>query len=110
MASWLGLNRATLAVLVVIGCLGLSEEIWSNFLSLYFKDLTGVVYKAAAFIGVIAAAKNLLEGFGYIIGGTIAHRMGPRVALAVSARADGDRLHRHAGHAQSRGRSRSARC
>lgn len=85
MASWLGLNRATLAVLVVIGCLGLSEEIWSNFLSLYFKDLTGVVYKAAAFIGVIAAAKNLLEGFGYIIGGTVAHRMGPRVALAVSA-------------------------
>lgn len=85
MASWLGLNRATLAVLIVIGCLGLSEEIWSNFLSLYFKDLTGVVYKAAAFIGVIAAAKNLLEGFGYIVGGTIAHRMGPRVALAVSA-------------------------
>ncbi len=85
MASWLGLNRPTLAVLVVIGCLGLSEEIWSNFLSLYFKDLTGVVYKAAAFIGVIAAAKNLLEGFGYIIGGTVAHRMGPRVALAVSA-------------------------
>jgi MFS family permease len=84
-ASWLGLNRATLAVLIVIGCLGLSEEIWSNFLSLYFKDLTGVVYKAAAFIGVIAAAKNLLEGFGYIVGGTIAHRMGPRVALAVSA-------------------------
>jgi len=84
-ASWLGLNRATLAVLVVIGCLGLSEEIWSNFLSLYFKDLTGLVYKAAAFIGVIAAIKNLLEGFGYIIGGSVAHRMGPRVALAVSA-------------------------
>jgi predicted MFS family arabinose efflux permease len=84
-ANWLGLNRATLAVLVVIGCLGLSEEIWSNFLSLYFKDLTGVVYKAAEYIGVIAAIKNLLEGFGYIIGGTIAHRMGPRVALAVSA-------------------------
>jgi predicted MFS family arabinose efflux permease len=79
------LNRATLAVLVVIGCLGLSEEIWSNFLSLYFKDLTGAVYKAAAFIGVIAAIKNLLEGFGYIIGGSIAHRMGPRIALAVSA-------------------------
>lgn len=84
-ASWLGLNRATLAVLVVIGCLGLSEEIWSNFLAVYFKDLTGAVYKAAAFIGVIAAIKNLLEGFGYIIGGSVAHRMGPRVALAVSA-------------------------
>jgi predicted MFS family arabinose efflux permease len=84
-ASWLGLNRATLAVLVVIGCLGLSEEIWSNFLSIYFKDLTASVLKAAAFIGVIAAIKNLLEGFGYIIGGSVAHRMGPRIALAVSA-------------------------
>jgi len=84
-ASWLGLNRATLAVLAVIGCLGLSEEIWSNFLSLYFKDLTASVLKAAAFIGFVSSAKNLLEGFGYIIGGTVAHRMGPRIALAVSA-------------------------
>src|SRR6185436_18725114 len=40
---------------------------------------------AALYMGVIASLKNLLEGFGYIIGGTIAHRMGPRVALAVSA-------------------------
>jgi predicted MFS family arabinose efflux permease len=84
-ASWLGLNRATLAVLAVIGCLGLSEEIWSNFLGVYLKDLTGAVYKAAAFVGLISSAKNLLEGFGYIIGGTVAHRMGPRIALAVSA-------------------------
>src|SRR5262249_19345926 len=84
-ASWLGLNRATLAVLVVIGCLGLSEEIWSTFLSIYFKELTDAVYKAAAFVGFVSSAKNLLEGFGYIIGGSVAHRMGPRVALAVSA-------------------------
>jgi len=84
-AQWFGLNRATLAVLAVIGCLGLSEEIWSNFLSIYFKDLTGAVYKAVAYIGIIAFAKNLLEGFGYIIGGAVAHRLGPRFALAVSA-------------------------
>ena len=84
-ADWLGLNRATLAVLVVIGCLGVSEEIWSNFLSIYLEDLTGAVLKAAAYIGVIASITNLLEGFGYIIGGHIAHRMGPRIALAVSA-------------------------
>src|SRR5262249_44815054 len=64
---------------------GLSEEVWSNFLSIYFQDLTGAVLKAAAFIGVIAFAKNLLEGVGYIAGGTVAHKMGPRVALAVSA-------------------------
>ncbi len=90
-ASWLGLNRATLAVLVVIGCLGLSEEIWSNFLALHLQDQSqaltaaGKVLEAATYIGVISFAVNLLEGFGYIIGGTVAHRMGPRVALAVSA-------------------------
>jgi MFS family permease len=90
-AEWLGLNRATLAVLAVIGCLGLSEEIWSNFLSLHLKDQAsaatpgGAVLEAAKYMGVVASAKNLLEGFGYIIGGTVAHRMGPRVALAVSA-------------------------
>jgi MFS family permease len=90
-AQWLGLNRATLAVLAVIGCLGLSEEIWSNFLALHLKDQSGAataagaVLQAATYMGVIASAKNLLEGFGYIIGGSIAHRMGPRVALAVSA-------------------------
>ncbi len=85
LASWLGLNRATVAVLVVIGCLGLSEELWNNFLSLHLADVTGAVLKAAAYVGVIASITNLLEGFGYIIGGTIAHKMGPRVALAVSA-------------------------
>ena len=40
---------------------------------------------AALYTGVISAGKNLLEGFGYIIGGALAHRLGPRVALAISA-------------------------
>jgi MFS family permease len=91
LADWLGLNRATLAVLAVIGCLGLSEEIWSNFLSLHLKDQAAAadparaVISAALYMGFISSAKNLLEGFGYVIGGTVAHRLGPRVALAVSA-------------------------
>jgi MFS family permease len=85
LADWFGLNRATVAVLVIIGCLGLSEEVWSNFLSLYFKEQTGAVLKAAAYIGVVGFLRNLLEGVGYIVGGRIAHRLGPRVALAVSA-------------------------
>lgn len=90
-ADWLGLNRATLAVLAVIGCLGLSEELWSNFLSLHLRDeaaaagATHAVASAAVYMGVIAFAKNLLEGVAYIAGGSVAHRMGPRVALAVSA-------------------------
>src|SRR5678815_3264671 len=87
----LGLNRATLAVLAVIGCLGLSEEIWSNFLALHLKDHaaaatpTDAVLRAAMYVGVLATATNVLEGFAYIIGGTIAHRLGARVALAASA-------------------------
>jgi MFS family permease len=89
-AQWFGLNRATVAVLVVIGCLGLSEEIWGNFFPLYLRDQidaatdAGKVLEAVFLLGLVAFAKNLLEGFGYIIGGTVAHRMGPRVALAVS--------------------------
>ena len=34
-ADWLGINRAMMAVLVVTAGMGLSEEIWRNFLSLY---------------------------------------------------------------------------
>src|SRR6187401_3525990 len=94
LADWLGLNRAALSVLVVIGCLGLAEEIWSNFLSLHLRDESlargaadpaAAVVQAALYMGVIASLKNLLEGVGYIAGGSIAHRMGARTALAVSA-------------------------
>jgi MFS family permease len=90
-ADWLGLNRPALAVLAVIGCLGLSEEIWANFVSLHLRDqaraadAAAAVVEAATYVGLLSFAKNLLEGFGYIAGGTIAHRLGPRIALAVSA-------------------------
>lgn len=90
-ADWLGLNRATLGVLAVIGCLGLSEELWSNFLSLHLRDQVAAagaahaVAAAAVYMGVIAFAKNLLEGVAYIAGGSLAHKLGARIALAVSA-------------------------
>jgi MFS family permease len=89
-ADWLGLNRASAAVLVVIFCLGMSEEIWSNFVSLHLRDQAAAagardaVKGAVMYVGVLSFAKNLLEGFGYLAGGSIAHRLGPRVALAVS--------------------------
>lgn len=83
-AQWLGLNRATMAVLVVIGCLGLSEEIWSSYLSLHMADAAGSIRQAAIYVGLIAFAQNLLEACGYLIGGSLAHRMGARLALAVS--------------------------
>lgn len=84
-AQWLGLNRATLGVLAVIGCLGLSEEIWATYLALHLADQTASVLKAAQYIGVIAFAQNVLEGFGYLVGGSLAHRLGARRALLASA-------------------------
>jgi len=87
-AGWLGVNRASLGVLVVIGGLGLSEEIWRNFLAIHLKEsVRGMdqVLKAAKYMGIFAALVNLMEGFGYIIGGTVAHRLGARSALLVSA-------------------------
>jgi len=84
-AEWLGINRAMAAVLVVTAGLGLSEEIWRNFLSLHLKDTTGDVLAAAKYMGIFAVLVNLLEGFGYIIGGQITHRLGARTTMLVSA-------------------------
>ncbi len=84
-AEWLGINRAMAAVLVVTAGMGLSEEIWRNFLSLHLRDTTGGVLTAAKYMGIFAMFVNLMEGFGYIIGGQVAHRLGARRALLVSA-------------------------
>ena len=91
----LGLNRAAVAVLAVIGCLGLAEEVWSNFLALHLQAQSGAaqagntaaaVIEAAFYMGVIASLKNLLEGVGYIAGGSVAHRMGPRPSDVTAPR------------------------
>ena len=93
-SDFFGLNRAAVAVLAVIGCLGLAEEIWANFLALHLQqqvaalgtlDQPAIAAHAALYMGVVASLKNLLEGVGYIAGGSLAHRMGPRIALAISA-------------------------
>lgn len=91
LAGWLGINRATLGVLVVVGGLGFAEEIWRNFLAIHLKDsVTGAnqaarVLEAAKYMGIFAFFVNLFEGIGYIIGGKVAHRLGARSALIVSA-------------------------
>src|SRR5690349_15480935 len=90
-ADWLGSNRATLAVLAVIACLGTAEEVWRNFLGLHLETLAETSHPdsplltAVLYMGLYSSAVNLLEGFGYIIGGSVAHHMGSRVALMVSA-------------------------
>src|SRR5579862_4696177 len=92
LASWLGINRASLAVLVAIAGLGLSEEIWTNFFGIQIHDIYRLrgtshdaILSAAFFIALKAFFVNLVEGIGYILGGTIAHKLGARIALAVSA-------------------------
>lgn len=91
LACWLGINSATAGVLVIVGGLGFAEEIWRNFLAIHLKEtVTGVneasrVLEAAKYMGLFAFCANLFEGFGYMIGGRMAHRLGARSALIVSA-------------------------
>lgn len=85
LADWLGINRATLGVLLVVGGLGLSEEIWRNFLAIYLNVRTGDLTRAVAYVGAYTFLENLVEGLGYFLGGAFAHRLGPRIALAISA-------------------------
>ncbi|MBI5366533.1 MAG: MFS transporter [Planctomycetes bacterium] len=83
--SWLGLNRAALAVLVVIGGLGFSEELWRGFFGPYLRQITRDLEGAVGLLGLFSALLTLFEGLGYILGGALAHRLGARIALAASA-------------------------
>jgi MFS family permease len=83
-AGSFGVNRAVAAVLVITFGLGLTEEIWRSFLAIHLKITSDDLNAAVKYVGVLACLVNLFEGFGYILGGTVAHRLGPRVALAVS--------------------------
>lgn len=82
---WLGINRSTLAVLAVVGGLGLSEELWRNFLAIHLNLRTGDLARTVGYMAAYAFCLNLAEGFGYILGGAFAHRLGPSAALAISA-------------------------
>jgi MFS family permease len=84
-ADFFGLNRSTVGVLAAVGGLGLAEELWRNFLAVYLNLQSGDLLRAAGYMGVYACCENLAEGFGYILGGTFAHRLGARRALAISA-------------------------
>ncbi|MBI3269462.1 MAG: MFS transporter [Planctomycetes bacterium] len=85
LAGWLGLNRAMLAVLVMTAGLGLSEEVWRGFFGPYLKHLTQNLESAVGLLGLFSAALNLVEGVAYVVGGSLAHRLGARGALAISA-------------------------
>jgi len=86
--SWLqrlGLNRSVLAVLMAICGLGLAEEVWRNFLAIYLNLKIDDLGRVVGYMGVFAFVLNLFEGCAYIAGGMLSHRLGPRVALVLSA-------------------------
>ena len=80
-----GLNRATVAALVTIGGLGLSEHLWRGFLGPYLSTVTGGLGPAACGVAAFSAVLSLLEAPAYIVGGSAAHRWGPRITLAIGA-------------------------
>jgi len=84
-AASLGVNRAMLAVLSVTFGLGLTEEIWRNFLAIYMSLTTKDLNAAVGYVGLVACLINLFEGFAYVVGGTVAHHLGPRRALAIAS-------------------------
>ena len=81
----LGLNRSILAVLVAICGLGLAEEVWRNFLAIYLNLKIDDLSRAVGYMGVFSCVLNLFEGCAYIAGGMLSHRLGPRIALVLSA-------------------------
>jgi MFS family permease len=80
-----GLNRATVAALVTIGGLGLAEHLWRGFLGPYLSTVTGGLGQAVWVMAAFSAVLNLLEAPAYIVGGSAAHRWGPRITLAIGA-------------------------
>lgn len=85
MAAFFGINRGTLSLLVAIGGLGLSEEVWRGFFGPYLKQLTTSLGDAVLYMGVFSSISLLIESAAFFIGGNVAHGMGPRRALLVSA-------------------------
>lgn len=82
--QWLGINHATLAVLIAIGGMGLSEEIWKNFLAIHLNIKINNLSETALTMGILAFFTNLLEGVAYLLGGAFAHRLGARLTLLIS--------------------------
>jgi MFS family permease len=75
----LGLNRQTGALLAALFLVGLGEELWSPYLPKYLQALGASVF----IIGLWSAGKNLLEGFQFWAGGSLAHKLGERGTLAL---------------------------
>jgi MFS family permease len=75
----LGLNRQTVALLAALFLVGLGEELWNPYLPKYLQTLGASVLV----IGLWSAAKNLLEGFQFWAGGSLAHRLGERGTLVL---------------------------
>src|SRR5688572_23963886 len=94
LAHFLALNRTVGVVLVAVLFFGLGEQLWSQFMPVYFqaqtKDLaretagTGLVgWPVLWTVGIYACLRNLFEGFCYLGGGQLTARLGDRGSLLL---------------------------
>jgi MFS family permease len=88
-ASYLGLNRTVVIVLVTVLFFGLGENLWAPFMPAALKAMTksemagGVGWAALWAIGVYACLRNLVEAFCYVGGGQLTARLGDRGSLLL---------------------------
>ena len=81
LAEFLGINAQTGALLLAILFVGIGEELWLPFVPKYIKASGGTIFTVALY----AAGINLLEGFYFFLGGSLAERFGVRRSMALFA-------------------------
>ena len=77
--TFLGLQRATVGVLLVVVLVGSGEHLAERFLPIYLLALGG----GTLLIGLLQAMDNLLSALYSYPGGYLADRIGPRRSLVV---------------------------
>ena len=77
--TFLGLQRATVGVLLVVVLVGSGEHLAERFLPIYLLALGG----GSLLIGLLQAMDNLLSALYSYPGGYLADRIGPRRSLVV---------------------------
>lgn len=112
LAAFLALNKTVGVVLIAVLFFGLGEEMWSPFMGIYLdaqtvvarsgdrataessgdgattgsSDLShSVTWAALLAIGIYAFLRNAFEGFCYIGGGQLTHRLGDKGSLILFA-------------------------
>ena len=79
MADFFAINKTTGIVLLTILLFGFGEELWSKFIPAYLTAKGQPIMV----IGIYALVLNLFEGFCYMGGGYVTHKLGDRGSLIM---------------------------